>query len=72
VRVELVDPGEPDRHGNGAWRMSWTDGPTVPTMRAEIARRAERYPAVDGEHLGYFRGGTDQATAARIRHQDQQ
>lgn len=66
VRVELVYTGERDRNGNGAWQVSWNDGPTPATMRAEIARHAARYPAVDVERLGFSRSSTDLAQAAAL------
>jgi hypothetical protein len=39
----------------GGWRVEWTDGPTVPTMRALVAGRAGRFPAVPAAGLGYDR-----------------
>ncbi len=66
VTVELDYTGEADRRGVGAWRVSWTDGPTPAAMTAEITRRAARYPAVEVGKLGQFRGSTDFARAAAL------
>jgi hypothetical protein len=66
VPVEFVYTGEPDRRGVGAWRVYWTNGPTPAVLEAEVARRATRYPAVDVEHLGWSRSGTDLARAAAL------
>lgn len=66
VPITAVCTGERDRRGNGYWRMSWSDGPTVETVVAEIGRRAEQYPAAEVERLGFWRGHTDRAQAAAL------
>lgn len=64
--IELVYHGEPDRHGNGAWRVSWTDGPTSATMRGEAGRRAARFPQAEVARLGFSRSHTELAEAAAL------
>lgn len=66
VAVEMVYVGERDRNGVGAWRVSWTDGPTPTAMTAEVARRAGRFPAVEADKLGQFRSSTDFARATAL------
>jgi hypothetical protein len=69
MHVEMVYDGERDFHTKQHrefWRLSWTDGPTITTMRAEIGQRAARYPAVDVTGLRCSRSGTDQAQAAAL------
>ncbi|ASR39932.1 hypothetical protein BAY61_32125 (plasmid) [Prauserella marina] len=67
VRVEVAYDGPPSHGGRyGGWIVSWPDGPTTDTMRAEITRRAPRYPAVDTTILRFHRGRTDQGEAAAV------
>lgn len=66
VPVKFVYHDEPARRGIGAGRVYWADGPTPSVMRAEIARQAERYPAVDVERLAFSRSATDLARVAAM------
>jgi hypothetical protein len=66
VPVTAVYYGERDRHGNGEWRLDWTDGPTVAAVVAETGHRAARYPALEVARLGSWRGHTDLAQAAAL------
>jgi hypothetical protein len=68
VRVELIYTGDRDRQGRHRdfWQVSWDNGPTPDTMRAQIAHMADRFPAVDIEQLRYSRGGSWQTKAAAL------
>jgi hypothetical protein len=59
--VELRWSGTKKRGSFGGWRVEWTNGPTVPTMRALVAERADLFPAVPAADLGYDRCQTDLA-----------
>jgi len=65
-RVDVRWSGTKRRGSFGGWRIEWTDGPTVPSMRTIVRRYAERYQAVPVAELGYDRCRTLLAEAVAL------
>jgi len=61
VTIEWHGASSPRNRPWTGWRITWTDGPTVPTMTAHVAQLADRAPALDVAELRYDRGPTDLA-----------
>ncbi|MEV6071939.1 hypothetical protein AB0L82_35825 [Nocardia sp. NPDC052001] len=68
--------GRPVRHSydgprterySGGWRLEWTDGPTIGTMRALAREYAARFPDLPPvENIRFDRAHTDQAEATAL------
>lgn len=76
IPVELIYTGEPDRQGHGAWKVTWTDGPTPESMRVLVDQMGGAYPLADGPRLGFSRHRTDFALTTALlgwlsRHPDE-
>jgi hypothetical protein len=66
LRVEVRWSGTNKSGSFGGWRVEWTDGPTVPVMRAHVEERAERFPAVPVADLSYDRCRTNLTEAVAL------
>lgn len=64
--VEVRWSGEKRTGSFGGWRVEWTNGPTVPSMRALVEQHAEWFPAVPVADLGYDRCQTGLAEAIAL------